>query len=471
MYLAIVSLGFYVGYRKGCNVLVKETRTPSPRVAFASEPLKTRNPTEPGCQTLKCGSDYTLDRCVSTRRLPKHPAVNFTPEAEVTEVLHEADRYWAARMEGSGKTTLARSNTVVMCTLGRAKATATDLAARLKIDPSQITEIVQGYSFAVGGVALEEAANLRAAANSIPNIHADFDYLARPMTAPDFSDCQWARGSSQYAVNIAKAIGGRSFRKKASIAILDYSFDMHVDLDIERLNAGMRYSDHGTKVAGSIAARAGDSQGLRPLHDAISVVGVATYMSPGGVIKSLEYISRHRPEISVVVIPYASDGDWTCVERIIRRQAYERLFVVAAGNSGLDLSHSDTHRVPANFILPNVISVASVTSEGMLVGGENASNWGAQHVHVAAPGSCICTTKSVCDYTCESGTSYAATITGGLAGLIVAAYGEAHPGTGRDIPIATLRTRLLDGDPLPAASRKKISSGCAIDAVEALGGL
>ena len=133
--------------------------------------------------------------------------------------------------------------------------------------------------------------------------------------------------------------------------------------------------------------------------NASGVVGVnwhVTYISAkflgrfGGTtanaIKAVDYITDLKTRHGLNIV--ATNNSWggggysqALYDAIARANAQDILFIAAAGNNGT--SNDATARYPANYNLPNVISVAAIDRFGALA---SFSNYGAGTVDLGAPG-------------------------------------------------------------------------------------
>jgi large repetitive protein len=126
------------------------------------------------------------------------------------------------------------------------------------------------------------------------------------------------------------------------------------------------------------------------------------------------------------------------------------LFVTAAGNNGTN--NDVTPFYPANYDLPNIISVANTTQSDVLRTGSTPSNWGPSTVHLAAPGTNILSTYPGNRYVAYVGTSQAAPHVAATAGLIL----SVNPFLG----YSDVKNIILSSvDPVDALSDKVITGG------------
>jgi len=191
---------------------------------------------------------------------------------------------------------------------------------------------------------------------------------------------------------------------------------------------------HGTHVAGTIAARGNNGEG---------VVGVAFHAqlmslkvcSGGGACSSFAgatailYAANNGAR--VVNASWGGPSNAGYVADAIRvLEAKGGLFVAAAGNATNDNDVQPFY--PASHAVDNVISVAAINTGQSLA---YFSNYGATRVHVAAPGVSILSTV-IGGYGSSSGTSMAAPHVAGAAALYLAG----HP----DASLPDLRAALVD---------------------------
>jgi subtilisin family serine protease len=136
------------------------------------------------------------------------------------------------------------------------------------------------------------------------------------------------------------------------------------------------------------------------------------------------------------------------------------LFVVSCGNGGISgLGYStDTYPVyPASFPYDNIISVANLLFDGSL---SKDSNYGANSVDIAAPGSYILSTIPGNTYGFMSGTSMAAPMVTGAAAMVYS-YRQ-------DISLSEVKNIILNSSRKLDSLTGKMVSGGLLDAYGAL---
>jgi len=218
-------------------------------------------------------------------------------------------------------------------------------------------------------------------------------------------------------------------------------------------------NQHGTHVSGTIGAIGNNGKG---------VVGVNWTVK----IMPLKFLSREgsgTSEDAADAIVYAanmgaviSSNSWGGGER---SQAIEdairyantkgQLFVAAAGNES---SNNDaTGSYPANYDLPNVISVAANDRNDNLA---SFSNYGRTKVHLSAPGVDILSCRPNNLYQLLSGTSMATPHVSGVAALIAAHF----PG----ITTTQIRTRILGAVDRKSQFTDRVATGGRLNVNNAL---
>ncbi|PHS02970.1 MAG: hypothetical protein COA78_19580 [Blastopirellula sp.] len=183
-------------------------------------------------------------------------------------------------------------------------------------------------------------------------------------------------------------------------------------------------NSHGTHVAGTIAAAAGNGTGISGVAPNASVMALKFLGADGSgstsdAIRALNYATMMKSLYSVNIV--ATNNSWgggdysqALYNAIEASGNADILFVAAAGNMG---TNNDTApQYPAGYGLDNVISVAATDHNDQLA---SFSNYGATSVDLAAPGVDILSTVPGGGYASFSGTSMA---TPHVSGVIALAY-------------------------------------------------
>jgi len=175
---------------------------------------------------------------------------------------------------------------------------------------------------------------------------------------------------------------------------------------------------HGTHCAGTIGA-VGDNgigiagvawRGVRLM--ALKFLGASGSGRTSDAIRAIDYAVAQGAKIASN--SWGGGGSNSALRAAIASaEAAGMLFLAAAGNEAAN--NDMVPNFPANYEIPNVISVASTTREGML---SVFSCFGKSTVHVAAPGSDIYSTVPGNGYASLSGTSMATPHVAGLAALV-----------------------------------------------------
>jgi len=217
---------------------------------------------------------------------------------------------------------------------------------------------------------------------------------------------------------------------------------------------------HGTWVSGVIAASGNNARGVAGVNWTGSIMGLA-FMNPAGqgavshAIRAIEFAIQTKKAFGTGANIRILNASWggagasqALLDQILKAQDAEMLFVAAAGNSPVDLDVTPSY--PAAFTsAPNLIAVAATDYKDAMA---TFSSYGLKTVHLAAPGVAIDTTNPGGNYATVSGTSFAAPMTSGVAGLVLAACSH--------LDTAGLRKVILDNtNPIPALAGKTITGG------------
>lgn len=221
--------------------------------------------------------------------------------------------------------------------------------------------------------------------------------------------------------------------------------------------------DHGTHVSGTIGAQS-NSTGVVGVNWNVTLISGKFLGILGGnsanAVKSIDYFTnlKNRHGLNIV----ATNNSWggggysqALYNAISRANTANILFIAAAGNDGTN--NDTTASYPANYDLPNVISVAAIDRNGALA---DFSQYGATTVDIGAPGVDVYSTTAYNLYESLSGTSMATPHVTGAAAL----YASVHPGASA----ATIKNALLSSAVPTASLQGKTVTGGRLDVNAAL---
>ncbi len=179
-----------------------------------------------------------------------------------------------------------------------------------------------------------------------------------------------------------------------------------------------KYGWHGTHVAGVIAAGIDNNKGIASLGInnkvlCIKAAGVINGKPNDAILYNINEAFRYAIDRKVDIIncSFGSSNPSIVTQAIINEAASKGIIIIAAGGNG----GTDEAFYPAAY--NNVIAVGATTRDDKILG---ESNYGS-YIDVMAPGHEIYSTVSTSNnsYGYLSGTSMAAPIVSGIAGLII----------------------------------------------------
>ena len=229
-----------------------------------------------------------------------------------------------------------------------------------------------------------------------------------------------------------------------------YGYDF-ADNDGNPIPDSFTNEKHGTHVAGTIGAVGNNGTGVVGVNWDVQIMS----------LRFLDESGSGYTSDAVDAVYYAVDNGATIsnnswggggfsqamYDAIAYGQSQGHIFIAAAGNSGTN-NDSGPH-YPSNYDLANVVSVASTDHNDQL---SSFSNYGANTVDLAAPGSSIYSTFPGNAYGTYSGTSMATPHVAGAVALVVSEY--------PDLNYQEVLDRVYDSvDTLGALSGKMVTGG------------
>ena len=210
-------------------------------------------------------------------------------------------------------------------------------------------------------------------------------------------------------------------------------------------------ADHGTHVAGIIAAKRNNDKGINGVADQVKIMSVR--LVPNGderdkdVANGIRYAVDNGAKIINMSFGKGYVYDKEAVDEAVKyAESKDVLLVHAAGN---DASDNDVvENYPTKYFTDSLDAVISEASNWITVGAtswqENSdllasfSNYGYRSVDVFAPGVKINSTMPDSQYKEQQGTSMAAPVVSGLAALLRAYYPELTAPEVKDIIIKSV---------------------------------
>lgn len=220
--------------------------------------------------------------------------------------------------------------------------------------------------------------------------------------------------------------------------------------------------NHGTHVAGIIAAKADNEIGIAGIASNINIKIMPLKVTGGAngtgktssLIKAIQYASLNGASICNISLNSFNYSE----ELFLTMQQSNMLFVCSAGNNkqgGINIDTVKTY--PAAFQLPNVLSVAAVDTTGNLA---SYSNYGVNSIELAAPGSKIYSTLVGNSYGRFTGTSMATPFVSGSAAIIASMKQNFYP--------SEIRHILIDSVSPSTSLSDKVSSGGLLNTASAV---
>ncbi len=171
---------------------------------------------------------------------------------------------------------------------------------------------------------------------------------------------------------------------------------------------------HGTLVGGTAAARGNNGIGVAGAAWETNLLPLKVDLSYFAIIEAIDEAIAQNADI--INMSFGGPvGTEALSQAIDRAESAGILMIASAGNA--DANNGFASHYPSNATQNNILSVASSDSRDRISG---FSQWGADSVHLAAPGDLIRTTANNNSFATVSGTSFSAPHVAGVAALIYA---------------------------------------------------
>ncbi|KAF8822464.1 subtilisin SUB8 [Cardiosporidium cionae] len=228
-------------------------------------------------------------------------------------------------------------------------------------------------------------------------------------------------------------------------------------------NNPMDDNGHGTHISGIVAARRDNREGISGLCSSsrIMALKILNHNGEGDISKAIPAIQYALDNGARIItnswggIPGSNSRLLGTLLQQIIDVSSPSVFVVAAGNDGLDITSKPYY--PASLLRDWTVTVGAYAMNGSI---PVWSNYGNDNVHFTAPGENITSLWLNQHYRLSSGTSMAAPMASGVACLILSRKPTLHSQQVVDALLETVT-------PVPAHKGSSISSG-RLNAYQAL---
>lgn len=194
-------------------------------------------------------------------------------------------------------------------------------------------------------------------------------------------------------------------------------------------------ANHGTSVAGIVAARRGNGVGMDGIADQVRIMCLRSTPHGDERDKDVALAIRYAVENGAQIINMSFGKDFSpqkaWVDEAVKFAAEHHVLLVhAAGNDGNNLDKTDNfpnNQLGDGHTAPNWITVGASTREENDRLAAAFSNYSHTKVDVFAPGDDIVSLDSSSHYSEHDGTSLAAPMVTGVAALILSRYPTLRP--------------------------------------------
>ncbi len=226
-------------------------------------------------------------------------------------------------------------------------------------------------------------------------------------------------------------------------------------------------ADHGTFVAGIIAANRNNEKGIKGIVENVKIIALKAVPNGDERDKDIAKAIRYAVDNGARIINMSfgkelSPYKYLVDEAILYAQKKGVLIIHAAGNDGNNIDkvkQFPTPNINGEFKIDNYISVGASAMNHDLKFAANFSNYGKEMVDIFAPGVRIKSLAPESNYDIADGTSFSSPIVSGVAALVLSYYPDLNYKELKDI---LLKSAITYPDHLvykPGAKKKKVEFG------------